>query len=325
MTMILALAFSSHRLETLPLAERLMHAHDLVLIEEPPSPDFGRMLSRELQVDEYLLAADYEYPTFAEASCHMLQRLQAKGRRILPSEPFTERLIDIHAHFAAGGRPAALASDERLWPVYQAERKATGRLLALYGAAAARRFDRMVEAACAFAAADAARFILRDQLRAASIARLIDGLDGKVYVEAGYLHLGLLRELRRLFPASAVIRPVFLLREVYRGAGYKTHLFGPGDLLTLAFIFDRSLNETQQHLLAARSLVYNQLIVKEEMRPGREAFPDARDDLAVIRYVNRLSYRDCRRLCGRIVDLDPQAARRAARGFPLPGTGTVPG
>ena len=56
-------------------------------------------------------------------------------------------------------------------------------------------FDRMVETACAFAAADAARFVLRDRLRAQSVARLVSDRGGRVYVEAGYLHLRLVREL----------------------------------------------------------------------------------------------------------------------------------
>ena len=76
------------------------------------------------------------------------------------------------------------------------------------------------------------------------------------------------------------------------------------------------MEKKRQHLLAARSLVYNQLIVKEEVSPGREAYPDARDDLMVIQYVNQLDYGDCRRLYGRIAGLESQAARRAADGFP---------
>jgi len=138
----------------------------------------------------------------------------------------------------------------------------------------------------------------------------------KIYVEAGYLHLRLLRELRRLLPPSTTIRPLYLLQEVYRAAGHGSHLYNPGDLLTLALIFDRPPEIARQRLLAARSLVYNQLVVKEEISPGDDPYPDARDDLSVIPYVNRLRLDDCRRLYGRIAGMEPYSARQAAGGFP---------
>lgn len=315
MAPVLTIAFSSHRSETLPLAADLMAAHDLVVVEEPPSAAFEHMLSGDMALGDYLLAADYEYPAFAEASCRLLRRLHRQGRRIIACEPFMERLIRIHDRLTDGGRPADLAAEADLWPVYQAEREATGRLLDFYRASADRDFDAMTTTAAAFAAADAARFVLRDRLRAAALAQLLAGCGARVYVEAGYLHLRLIRELRRRLPGAA-IKPVYLLRRVYRAAGQHDHLYGPGDLLTLGWIFNRPAAVDRQHLLAARSLVYNQLIVKEEMAPGVDGFPDAHDDVDVIRYVNRLSREDCRRLYPRIAGKDPRSARLAAGGFP---------
>lgn len=319
MAMTLTIGFSSHRPETLPLAERVMAKHDHIVIEEPPTPEFSRMLADTLPVDDYVLTADYEFPAFAAAACRMLQRLKNDGKRIYPCEPFMTRLIRIHELFGDGRRPSELMHDDQLWPVYWAEREATRRLLTFYSAAADGDFDPMVEAACAFAAADAARFILRDRLRARSMGRLIADLKGKVYVEAGYLHLRLLRELRRQLPSTSSIRPLYLLGEIYRAAGHHSHLYNPGDLLTLMLIFDRPPTIERQHLLAARSLVYNQLSVKEEMAPDDDGYPDARDDLSVIQYVNRLSLDDCRRLYGRIVGMTPYSARQAAGGLPAIG------
>ena len=313
--MTVTIAFSSHRPETLPLAERLMGTHTRIVIEEPPTPEFSEMLNGGRSVDDFLETAEYEYPAFARASCRMLRRLHQDGKCIHPCEPFMGDLIRIHDHFAAGGRPAALKMDGRLGPVYQAERKATGRLLAFYKAAASDDFDRMVTAACDFAAADAARFALRDRLRAQAMARLMAGRKGKVYVEAGYLHLRLLRELRRALPRGPAIKPVFLLREVYRAAGQGSHLYNPGDLLTLALIFDRVPALAHQRLLAARSLIYNRLVVKEEVIHGEDAYPDAREDMAVIGLVNQLGFDDCRRLYARVAGMAPGAARQAASAY----------
>jgi len=319
MAMSLTIGFSSHRPETLPLAERVMAEHDHIVIEEPPTPEFSRMLAGTLPVDDYVLTADYEFPAFAAAACRMLQRLKNDGKRIHPCEPFMTRLIRIHTLFGDGRRPSELTHDDQLWPVYRAEREATRRLLTFYSAAADGDFDRMVETACAFAAADAARFVIRDRLRAQSVARLVADYGGRVYVEAGYLHLRLLRELRRQLSPSSAIRPFYLLGDIYRAAGHRSHLYNPGDLLTLMLIFDRPPTIERQQLLAARSLVYNQLSVKEEMAADNDGYPDARDDLSVIQYVNRLGIKDCRQLYDRIAGMAPVAARQAAGGFPAIG------
>jgi hypothetical protein len=289
-----------------------MAAHAHIVIEEPPTPEFRRMLQGTLSVDDYLTTAEYEYPAFAAASCRLLRRLHQDGKRIHPCEPYMGDLIRIHDHFADGGRPSELRANARLWPVYQSEREATGRLLAFYNAAAAGEFDGMVTAACSFAVADAARFTLRDRLRARSLARLMTGRERKVYVEAGYLHLRLLRELRRQLPAGTPIKPLYLLREVYRAAGQRSHLYNPGDLLTLALIFDRPPAMPRQRLLAARSLIYNQLVGKEEVLQGEDSYPDARADMAVIQLVSRLGFNDCRRLYARIAGKAPDAAWQAA-------------
>ncbi len=316
MPLTLTLAFSSHRPEILPLAEERMTRHDQVVMEEPATPEFERMLAGKLSLDDYLLSVDFEYPDFVRAAARLLRRLAARGIAVWACEPFTARLLEIHDHLAGGGRPDDFRSDERLWPVYAAEREATGRLLAFYSAAAGDDFDRLLTAVCAFAQADAARFVLRDRLRAAAIADRLQDYDGRVYVEAGYLHLRLLRALRRQLPDRAVIRPRFLLRDVYRAAGLKAHLYGPGDRLTLAFIFGRPPAAHRQKLLAARSLIYNRLIVKDEIAPGDDPFPDAAEEIRVIGLVDRLGLPECGRMYERLRGLKPLAARRRLAGLP---------
>lgn len=317
MPLTLTLAFSSHRPEVLPLAADLMARHDQIVVEEPPTPEFERMLTGAITLENYLLSVDFEYPDFVRAAARLLQTQYARGRRIWACEPFTARLIRIHEHLAGGGRPADFESDPHLGPVYAAERRATGRLLAFYDAAAG-EFDQLLPVVCAFAEADAARFVLRDRLRAQAIAQRLAGCRERVYVEAGYMHLRLVRELRRRLPRDTAIRPHYLLRDVYRAGGQRGHYYGPGDRLTLAFIFDRPPAPERQHCLAARSLIYTQLVLKEEMAPGGDAFPDAREEMQVITLVERLSIKDCRRLHAKFKGLKSLAGRRAAVGLPEP-------
>ena len=312
----LTIGFSSHRPETLPEAERLMAAHDVIVVEEPPTPDFDGMLTGKLSMQAYLLNADVEYPIFAEASGRMLQRMQAVGKRIYPCEPFLGGLIQIHEHLSDGHGPETLAADDHLWSIYLAEREATGRLLAFYRAAARADFDAMVKTACEFALADAARFTLRDKLRASAIASLLAELEGRIYIEAGYLHLRLLRELKRRLSPSATVRPRYLLQSVYRTTGRRGHLYNPGDLLTLALIFEHPPEMKRQRLLAARSMIYNQLVSMEEEPPGDGDFPDAVEDIQVIQRVNRLTLDDCRRLHGQFQITKSLAGRRKLVNLP---------
>jgi hypothetical protein len=316
MPLSLTLAFSSHRPEVLPLAADLMARHDQIVVEEPPTPEFESMLTGAVPLEDYLLSVDFEYPDFVRATARLLQTQAARGRRVWACEPFTARLIRIHEHLADGGRPLDLESDAHLGPVYAAERRATGRLLAFYNAAATADFDQMLPAVCAFAEADAARFVLRDRLRAQAIAQRLAGCRERVYVEAGYMHLRMLRELRRQLPSDAAIRPHYLLQNVYRTGGHRGHYYGPGDRLTLAFIFDRRPAPERQLRMAARSLIYTQLIMKEEMAPDADAFPDAREEMRVITLVDRLSLEACRRLHAQFKGLKSLAVRRAVVGLP---------
>jgi hypothetical protein len=318
MSLFLTLAYSAHRPEALPLAKRLMTGHDQIVMEEPPTPAFDRMLAGTISIDDYLMSVDFEYPDFVRAAARLLQRLAGRNIAIWACEPFTERLLEIHDFLVDGGRPADLKSNDRLWPVYAAERQATGRLLAFYKSAAEDDFNHLLTAVCAFAAADAERFVLRDQLRAAEIARRLNHFDGRVYVEAGYLHLRLVRELRRRLPKNAVIRPHFILQEVYSAAGCRAHRYGPGDRLTLAFIFGGSPSIERQHLLAARSLIYNRLILKEEITPAADPFPDAAEEIKIIDMVERLTLVTCRRLYERLRGIKSLAARRRLMGLSMP-------
>jgi hypothetical protein len=318
MSLSLTLAFSPHRPEALPLAERLMARHDQIVMEEPATPAFDLMVAGALPIDDYLLSVDFEYPDFVRAAARLLQQLAVRKIGIWACEPFTERLIEIHDYLADGGRPTDLRPSDRLWPVYAAERQATGRLLAFYRAAAESDFTHLLTAVCEFAAADAARFVLRDKLRAAEIARRLNRFKGRVYVEAGYLHLRLLKELRRRLPKETVIRPHYILQDIYSAAGCGAHRFGPGDRLTLDFIFGCPPSIGQQHLLAARSLIYNRLIIKEELAPGEDPYPDAAEEIRVIDLVEGLTLADCRRLHAHLHGIKSLAARRRWMGLPMP-------
>ena len=92
----ITLAFSTHRPETLPAAERLMRRHGLILLEEPPVPEFLRMKSGELSIEEYLQGQDFEFPVHAEGMCRLVRELTREGRTVLQVEPYLEYLNEIH-------------------------------------------------------------------------------------------------------------------------------------------------------------------------------------------------------------------------------------
>lgn len=163
--------FTTHRPETLPLAEAAMAGASLAVLEEPPHPRFSDMLAGRVSDDEYLMAADYEYPAFARASLAMCRCLHAAGAALAQCDPFMEELFAIHEFFIAGGAPGDIAPETLRGKVYAAERKWSAALLDFYRAAGEEDFARVVEAVKSFARADAARGRLRDALRARALAK----------------------------------------------------------------------------------------------------------------------------------------------------------
>ena len=93
--------------------------------------------------------------------------------------------------------------------------------------------------------------------------------------------------------------------------GVRGHLFGPGDRLTLTFIFHPQTHGTfREELLAARSLIYSKLIEKEEVSANLETFPHIRNELTCIRTVNLLTLDDCDRLFPLIRRVKSEHARQ---------------
>ena len=299
MTASATLVLANHRPETIPLVRRLMAAHDTILLEEPPDKRFAPMLDGKIPIDAYLEDQDLEYPEFSRQMARILRERRRAGTRLVQVEPFIEVLLAIHDRFADGQRPQDLPAGTDLQRVYLAERSATAALIDFYSASSTDRFEATVEAVKRFARADAQRFALRDRMRAQAIAALVPQ-TGKAYIEAGQIHYPLWRELRRQLPTGYPLRVHFLMAGVVRQLGYRRHLFGPGDLLTLYFRFHPRGRFQAEDLFAARALIYNKLILKEEIAAAEDTYPHTRDELEVGRVTDRLSIDDCRRLYPRV-------------------------
>ena len=233
-----------HRPEMIPMMSEAMRRHDAVFLEEPPAPGFDRMIRGKLSVDDYLLTIDVEYPRFNREMCRLLRELHAEGKKLHQVEPFIESLVHIHEFFADGRRPDDLSRDSIHFHVYRAERAATGALLAYYQTVAAGSFENSIEAVIRFARADAARFRLRDSLRAQALASLIHEHPSS-YVEAGLIHYHLWRLLRERLRARARVQPVFLADAALQALGESGPIFGPGDQLTLLYIFHPAISQPE--------------------------------------------------------------------------------
>ncbi|MBW1782822.1 MAG: hypothetical protein JRL30_19035 [Deltaproteobacteria bacterium] len=292
-----------------------MKEHEAVFLEEPPAEGFEEMLAGRLPVDDYLRPIDVEYPAFSRAMCQLLQELKAQGKQIFQVEPFLAVLLDIHDFFADGGRPQDLPRDSLLYPVYLAERRATGALLSYYRTVMTGSFEESLECIKQFARHDAARFRLRDSLRAQALERLIQPFSS-AYIEAGVIHYPLWRLLRQRVSSSRDLRLVFLADRALSTIGKRGHLCGPGDQLTLLYVFHPDLNQPRREsLLAARALIYAKLIAKDEIAEAPDTMPHVLNELACIRLAARLSLNDCRRLFHQIRRISKDEAYEMVRGF----------
>ena len=306
----ITIGLSLHRPEMVTYLADLMQLHDAIVLEEPPVDGFHQMLQGVLGVDDYLQELDVEYPVFSREMCYLLRKLRAEGKIIHQIEPFLEILIGIHEFFAEGHHPEDLDENSVQYPVYLAERNATGALLAYYQTVMTGSFEDSLEAVKRFARLDAARFRLRDSLRAQALGPVIARYSS-AFVEAGVMHYPLWRLLRRQMPLQKQIRLKFIADAALKRLGLKGHLFGPGDQLTLGYIFHSTLEQPEREaLLAARSLIYSKLIGKQESTDDLSSMPHLRDELACIEISRGLSIADCRHLFPLVRQATTNKARR---------------
>ncbi len=306
---MITLSLSGHRTEALKRVAPVMADHDVVVLEEPPMPGFAEMLAGELAIDDYLETNVFEFPELARRTCDLVRRLHADGVRVVQCEPYLELLASVHDAFEAGQRPEDVENDGVRGRVYQTERSWTGALMEYYWTAPTSPFDQTVSILQEFARQDAARGRLRDRLRAAAIAPLA-GSGRRIFVEAGYLHVGLRRELRGALPVDVALVTHLPMESVYRRLCGRPHLLAPGDRLTLRYTFHPAFAGPRADLLAARALIHVKIEGKEELtgNPGDET-PHAHDEVETARLVEGLSYADCERLFPLVRTTDTSAAR----------------
>jgi hypothetical protein len=309
----LCLGFTSYRPETLPLARSAMEGSEALLLEEPQTPGFEEMLSGEMDIAKYLELNDYEFPDYTYRSCELIRDLHSRGVAVRQVDPFMDELIGIHEFFISGGEPDGIPSNTVTRQVYEAEREWTKRLLAFYKASRSGEFDRIVSSVKAFARADAQRGRLRDRMRAEKVTEILADFNS-VYVEAGYIHIPLMPELLRRIPSDCRFTPAYLTEPVLLQLAGRRRLLGPGDLLTLIYAFRPDRKDSHCDLLAARSLVYNQVVIKEEMPPDHQGdYPHTRDEIEAIDLAASLGYEQCRELFHRLSSLSTTEAKASAR------------
>jgi len=304
------LGLSSHRPEMIPLVSELMSKHDAIFLEEPSATGFDKMLSGNLAVREYLLPLDVEFAEFSQQMCDLLKTLKTEGKKIFQVEPFLEVLSDIHDFFADGHGPGEIEKDSIQYPVYLAEKRAAAALLTFYQAAAEGDFNETLRAVRRFARADAARFRLRDSLRSQELVRLVTEYPS-AYIEAGEMHYPLFHLLLKGLPKTTRVKPIFTYQAALGESKGKGHIYGPGDQLTLLYIYHPAIDQPMREtILAARSLIHSKLVTKEELTHDLDLLPHLRNELHCNRLVSRLSLCDCRRLFSLIRRADTQTANR---------------
>ncbi|NNG14239.1 MAG: hypothetical protein HKM22_03690 [Gammaproteobacteria bacterium] len=292
---LITIGFSSHRPETLPFVAEQMQSHEAILLEEPETPGFEQMLKGKLSIENYLLDTDFEYPEFSLRSCELFQNLYQNGKQLFQVDPFITQLNAIHDFFASGGKPHEIEADTPRGIVYNAERDYSAALLAYYERCLTAPFDEVVRLVKRFAREDARRGRLRDQMRAEAINALIPAYKS-VYVEAGLLHLSLLNRLRERLPAEYRIRPAYLMAPVVRQLTTRRQAWGPGDMLTLLYTYRPGYARPRADRLAAQSLIYTKIIIKEEMAGPANTFPHTRNEVESSALVQKLTYSDCEKL-----------------------------
>jgi hypothetical protein len=294
----ITLGFTVFRPETAPFAARAMIDHDLIVLEEPRTPGFEEMLAGELDVDEYLMLTDFEFPEYARTQCRTLQSFHASGVKVLQLHPWMDQLVGIHEFFAAGNGPGDIPGGSQAWAVYAREREWSASLLAFYKAAGKNDFEAILKAVNDFAMADAAKISDMDTGRAADLADILPA-HGPAYVECGAIHHDMVGLMIRALGHGRV-KAVHLMEEACLARYGRRRLIPPGDLLTFRHLLGAPRNPAQEALLAARAVVYNRLMEKDETFESASAYPHMDAEALVLQIVNDLDTEQCRELFGHI-------------------------
>ncbi len=295
----LTICYSTHRPETLGLTARIMQTHDCIFLEEPTHPEFQGMLAGRIDPEVHMMELDLGYPVFALKQYRLLQLLSQAGKQIEQVEPYLEHLVAIQEFFADGNSPADLDRSSEQYLVYCSEKEVTGLLIEYYNVVKGDDFCTILKKMQEFAIADAARFLLRDSLRAREIVNRLQ-CGNHIYIESGSIHLALYKYLKEIIPDNCSLHVAFIEREAMRYLGVTGNMFSPGDELTLSYIFGKKQRQDRQDLLCAQALIYSKLVRKDEIRPSDIGYPHTRNDLETTKIVRQLSITDCRELFYRI-------------------------
>jgi hypothetical protein len=283
---------------------REMEARDLIILEEPPEQAFWEMLAGHISIDSYVEELVPAFPEFTREACVLFRRLHTAGKRLAQVEPYLETVQRIYDLLDNQGVAAAVIRKMpgAVGEVYRAESQATDALFNFYRKMGGGNFEAAVQACRQFVRADAVRLRLRAHMRAEAIAAgVVSGAyRGRIYVEAGYIHLALCVFLKRRLAAARVaarVRPVFLLaqalQELVGPRTLRQHL-APGDILTLRAIFGAGTSKEKEDLLAARAIIYSALLSKKEKRPTKRVpYPHLTEELRLLEYVHGLDYQAC--------------------------------
>ena len=304
----ICLGYTSYRLETLPFVQSKMQHYDCIVLEEPPTPGFDEMLKGEMQVHDYLMLTEFGFPGFAEKQCLLLQQMYGMGKTILQVEPFVEELIGLHEFFAAEGRPDQIRPETRAGMVYDCERRWSDKLMKFYQVSGANRdFSYLVKAVKNFARADAEKGRLRDKMRARALEDILPGYQS-VYVEAGYIHFFLAALLFARKPAFSRLETFYSLQDFFRERLGRRQVLGPGDVLTLLYTWMPEYGGPRADLLAARSLIYNKIVRKDEILEETDRFPHSRNELKAVQLAGSLDFQECRDVYREIRGLETREA-----------------
>ena len=184
-----------------------------------------------------------------------------------------------------------------------------------YEASTKAGFAGIVDAVNAFAKQDAKKISDMDKARADALGPLFSGVpkDFRAYVECGTIHMDMVLLMRgKLGPGRIRVR--HLMEEVCKPRFGTRRLLPPGDVLTFRHLLGAPENPRAERLLAARALVYNKLIEKDELSAFQDGvYPHMDNEASVISLVSTLDYDRCQRLFNEIRRLPREKALEVIR------------